>query len=321
MDDEFGTRNEQAPHTGGTPASQGAPQRPADGESCPPGPSPSGDRLDWCRQRVKTVGWGKVVAAGLIGALLVLLLMPAIFGVNPYDLVRGKMKSGDSVQKVTTVISPAGGSTDVSSVARNVTRSIVNIDVRGTTQDSTTTATPTVGSGSGVILRQDGFIVTNNHLVGNAGTITVTLEDGKKLNASLVGSDPASDIAVVKIDATGLRPVAVGDSEGLVVGQLVVAIGSPLGFQQTVTSGIISALDRSVRAQDDAGGIVQLDGLIQTDAPINPGNSGGALCDASSKLIGMNAVIASQTGGSEGIAFAIPSNTVVEVANGIIAGR
>jgi len=112
--------------------------------------------------------------------------------------------------------------------------------------------------------------------------------------------------------------VKIGNSDKLIVGQLVVAVGSPLGFQQTVTSGIVSALHRSVQAQGIKGQTEQLNGLIQTDAPINPGNSGGALCDSTSSLIGINAVIASQTGGSEGIAFAIPSNTAVSIAKTII---
>ncbi|MHB8894717.1 MAG: S1C family serine protease [Candidatus Geothermincolia bacterium] len=285
---------------------------------------PACDERDWrsrCRAYVKTVGWGKVIAAALISAIVVLLAVPAIFGVNPYDLVRGKLRNVTVQQEkpVTTVVS--SGEASVEAVAKNVTGSIVNIDVRTAPPPNTTTATPTAGSGSGVIYRQNGYIITNNHLVGNADIITVTLKDGRKFSGTRVGTDPTSDIAVVKIDATGLPPTTIGNSDSLVVGQLVVAIGSPLGFQQTVTSGIISALGRSVQAQEPGGVTVALDGLIQTDAPINPGNSGGALCDSSSRLIGINAVIATQTGGSEGIAFAIPSNTAVKVADAIIAGR
>ncbi|MBU1671830.1 MAG: trypsin-like peptidase domain-containing protein [Actinobacteria bacterium] len=298
---------------------EGAADPQADNTMCPEGPPGGKGWISWCRARVETVGWGKVIAAGLIGALLVLLALPAVFGVNPYDLVRGKVRSTDQNQRV-TVVSPSGGSADVSIVARNVTNSIVNIDIRSAPPQTTTAATPTVGSGSGVIYRSDGYIITNNHLVGGADSITVTMGDGKRYGGTLVGADPESDIAVVKIDVTGLDPVTIGDSDSLVVGELVVAIGSPLGFQQTVTSGIISALDRSVRAVTDLGQPVQLDGLIQTNAPINPGNSGGALCDSSAGLIGINAVIATQSGGSEGIAFAVPSNTAVRAAERIIAG-
>lgn len=291
-----------------------------------PPQEPSCDERDWrsrCRAYVRTVGWGKVIVAAVISAILVIVAVPAIFGVNPYDLVRGKLRPVTVQQgtKVTTVVSPGEASTSVAAVAKNVTGSIVNIDIRTAPPANTTTATPTVGSGSGVIYKENGYIITNNHLVGNADSITVTTKDGKKFTGTRVGTDPQADMAVVKIDATGLQPISVGNSDNLVVGQLVVAIGSPLGFQQTVTSGIISALGRSVQAQEPDGTTATLNGLIQTDAPINPGNSGGALCDSQSKLIGINAVIASQTGGSEGIAFAIPVNSAIKVADAIIAGR
>jgi S1-C subfamily serine protease len=324
MDGDDWERRKLEDGAGGPPAEPREADRPAGGQGPAPGPVAGGGVAEWCREKVKSVGWGKVIVAGIIGAVIALLVIPAIFGVNPYDLVRGKLKNSgvqSQPQKVTTVVSPAGGSTDVSTVAKKVTGSIVNIDVRTTPQQPTTTATPTIGSGSGVIYRANGYIITNNHLVGDAQTITVTLGNGKKYDGTRVGTDPRRDIAVVKIDATGLPPIAVGNSDALVVGQLVVAIGSPLGFQQTVTSGIISALHRSVAAQDQNGQTNVMNGLIQTDAPINPGNSGGALCDSSSRLIGINAVIATQTGGSEGIAFAIPSNTATRVADGIIGGK
>jgi S1-C subfamily serine protease len=308
MDGDDRIRGEQGIPGGGPPPAMDSSGRRVDEPECQPN--------DWrarCRSVVKTVGWGKVIAAAVISALLVLIIVPAIFGQNPYDFLRGK-------SKVTTVISPSGGSADVTTVAKNVTPSIVNIDVRLNPQNPTTTATPTIGSGSGVIYKENGYIITNNHLVGTATSINVTLGNGKKYTGTRVGTDPSTDIAVVKIDATGLPPIKLGNSDSVVVGQLVVAVGSPLGFQQTVTSGIISALHRGVQMQTDTGQTIQLDGLIQTDAPINPGNSGGALTDSSSRLIGINAVIATQTGGSSGIAFAIPSNTAVSVANKIIGG-
>jgi putative serine protease PepD len=294
---------------------------PTGGEApCPPGSEKN--LMGRCVERVRTVGWWKVIVAALVSAIVVLVALPAIFGVNPYDLVRGKLKSGTSGKTVTTVVSPAAGSVDVSTVARNTTNSVVNIDMRANVPSSTTTATPVIGSGSGVIYRSNGYIITNNHLVGTATSITVTLNDGRKFAGTRVGTDPTSDIAVVKIDATGLPPMAIGNSDTLVVGQLVVAIGSPLGFNQTVTSGIVSALNRSVSATNDTTGQTEtLNGLIQTDAPINPGNSGGALCASDSKLIGINSVIATQSGGSQGIAFAIPVNTAVKVADAIMAGR
>lgn len=270
------------------------------------------------------------IAAGVIGALLVLLVMPAIFGVNPYDLVRGKIRKAVSDQETnqprqsTNLVSPTQGATDVSAVAKKVTPSVVNIDIRTAPQSTNpfTLMTPQEGTGSGVIYTSDGYIITNNHVVSDAQDITVTLASGAEAKGKKVGADPDNDIAVVKIDNTKLPTLVIGDSDNLAVGQLVVAVGSPLGFEQTVTAGIISALHRVVGAQSSNGQSTEvLTDLIQTDAPINPGNSGGALCDGNARLIGINTLIASQSGGSVGIGFAIPINTAKQVADDIIAGR
>jgi S1-C subfamily serine protease len=268
------------------------------------------------------------LVAGVIGALLVLLVMPVAFGVNPYDLVRGKLGKAAAVQekskpgRTVSVVSPTEGSMSVAAIAKAVTPSIVNIDIRTAPQRTpffTTQAQE--GTGSGVIYRQDGYIITNNHVVESAQDITVTLASGQALKGTVVGTDPVNDIAVVKIDKSGLPAISLGDSDAIVVGQLAVAVGSPFGFEQTVTSGIISALHRSVSADSRASGqSSSLSDLIQTDAPINPGNSGGALCDGNAKLVGVNAVIATSSGGSEGIGFAVPVNTVKKVVNNIIGG-
>ncbi|HEY5526909.1 MAG TPA: trypsin-like peptidase domain-containing protein [Candidatus Anoxymicrobiaceae bacterium] len=270
----------------------------------------------------------QMLCAGIIGALLVLLIMPAIFGVNPYDLVRGKVKSSGTqgqvnVAKTTSNVSPSQGASDVTAVAKKVTPSIVNIDVQSVSQSTPFSLGQTEsGTGSGVIYSADGYIITNNHVVADAQDITVTLASGTEVKAKKVGTDPENDIAVVKIDKTGLPAITVGNSDALQVGQLVVAVGSPLGFEQTVTAGIVSALHRTVAASSDTGqSTTVLTDLIQTDAPINPGNSGGALCDGGANLIGINALIASQSGGSEGIGFAIPVNTAKRVADAIIAGK
>jgi putative serine protease PepD len=282
-------------------------------------------------RRRRGTGRGKVflqmLAAGIIGALLVLLIMPAVFGVNPYDLVRGKVKnastSGVNVAKTTSTASPSQGATDVTAVAKKVTPSIVNIDVQSVSQSTPfSLGQQQSGTGSGVIYTPDGYIITNNHVVAGAQDITVTLASGTEVKAKTVGTDPQNDIAVVKIDKTGLPAITVGNSDTLVVGQLCVAVGSPLGFEQTVTAGIVSALHRTVAAGSDTGSSTEvLTDLIQTDAPINPGNSGGALSDGGGNLIGINALIASQSGGSEGIGFAIPVNTAKRVADAIIAGK
>ena len=268
------------------------------------------------------------LAAGIVGAALVILALPAIFGVNPFDLMRGKATSGEATGGKTTsgsktvMISPTQGATDVSGVARKVTPAVVNIDVRtGGSTDPFNATNPQSGTGSGVIYKSDGYIITNNHVVQDARTITVTLASGEELKGTRVGADPENDIAVVKVDKTGLPAAQLGDSDRLAVGELAVAVGSPLGFQQTVTSGVVSALHRVVGATDSGGTTTVLTDLIQTDASINEGNSGGALCDGAARLVGINTLIASQSGGSVGLGFAIPANTAVQVADDIIAHR
>ncbi|MCP9451717.1 MAG: DegQ family serine endoprotease [Nitrospira sp.] len=157
------------------------------------------------------------------------------------------------------------------------------------------------GLGSGVIVDPNGLIITNNHVVGKAEDIRVTLSDKREFKAKLIGTDPKSDIAVVQIDATGLPVVPWADSDKLEVGEFVLAIGNPFGLTQTVTMGIVSALGRSA-------GIAEYEDFIQTDAAINPGNSGGPLVNVRGELVGINTAIYSQSGGNMGIGFAVPSN-------------
>jgi len=158
------------------------------------------------------------------------------------------------------------------------------------------------GQGSGVIVSSDGFIVTNNHVVADAVDVEVILADRRQYKGKVVATDPKTDVAVVKIQATNLPTVAWGDSSHLAVGDFVLAIGNPLGLSRTVTFGIVSAVGRA-----DVG-VADFEDFIQTDAPINPGNSGGALVNVHGELVGINTAIASPTGGSVGVGFAIPSN-------------
>jgi len=166
--------------------------------------------------------------------------------------------------------------------------------------------------GSGVIVSAGGYILTNNHVVEAADEIEVSLSDGKKLLAKVVGSDPETDLAVLHVEATDLPATTFGSSDTLRVGDIVLAIGNPFGFGQTVTSGIVSALGRS------GLGINVFENFIQTDAAINPGNSGGALVDASGNLVGINTAIFSRNGGSMGIGFATPVSTAKVVLEQII---
>lgn len=158
------------------------------------------------------------------------------------------------------------------------------------------------GQGSGVIVTADGYIVTNNHVVAEAVDVEVVLADRRQYKGRVVATDPKTDVAVVKINATGLPTVSWGDSSALVVGDFVLAIGNPLGLSRTATFGIVSAVGRA-----DVG-VADFEDFIQTDAPINPGNSGGALVNINGELVGINTAIASPTGGSVGVGFAIPSN-------------
>jgi serine protease Do len=168
------------------------------------------------------------------------------------------------------------------------------------------------GLGSGVIVSEDGYIVTNNHVVENASDIRVAMVGGEEYPARIVGTDPATDLAVLKVDRTGLPAITLSDSTLLEVGDTVLAIGNPFGIGQTVTVGIVSGLGRS------GMGIVDYEDFIQTDASINPGNSGGALTDVIGRLIGVNTAILSRTGGNQGVGFAVPVNIVRNVMDQIV---
>jgi len=168
------------------------------------------------------------------------------------------------------------------------------------------------GLGSGVIVSADGYILTNNHVVSGADEVTVTFADGKQLKAKIVGADKATDVAVVKVDAQGLPAAVLGDSDSVAVGEWVLAVGSPLGFDQTVTSGIISAKGRQVGVTN--GGY---EDFLQTDCAINPGNSGGPLVNLRGEVIGINTAIASRSGGFSGIGFAIPVNMAQSIMSQI----
>ena len=169
------------------------------------------------------------------------------------------------------------------------------------------------GLGSGIIISEDGYILSNNHVVDGADDIKVGLQNDKnEYTAKVVGTDPQTDVAVLKIDAKNLTPITFADSDKLEVGDIVLAIGNPFGVGQTVTKGIISALGR--------GGfdIVDYEDFIQTDAPINPGNSGGALVDIEGRLVGINQSIVSRSGGSQGVGFAVPANLARSIMEHII---
>lgn len=195
--------------------------------------------------------------------------------------------------------------------------SVVNVISIVITRDFFFNPIPREGSGSGSIIDTHGHILTNNHVIRDAQKLEVTLSDGSKWPAKLVGTDPDNDLAVIKIAAPAekLKPLSLGDSSKLQVGQKVLAIGNPFGLGLTLTTGIVSSLDRTIRSEVGT----MIEGLIQTDASINPGNSGGPLLNSDGEIIGINTAIISPTGGSVGIGFAIPANAAKHIVPELIS--
>jgi putative serine protease PepD len=268
--------------------------------------------------------------AGLVAAALVVGGAAGIGGAAAYDAIAGDDTAGGggnsaiSTSQVVDANAPGDATTDgsVEEVATKVLPSVVKIDVSGSQG---------AGSGSGIILSSDGRILTNNHVVelaGSGGSVVVQFQDGTKADATVLGTDPLTDTAVIQAqDVSGLTPATIGQSSSLQVGQGVVAVGSPLGLESTVTSGIVSALNRPV----SAGGGEQSSSTavypaIQTDAAINPGNSGGALVDLNGNVVGINASIAtagssSGESGSIGLGFAIPIDEVLPIVDQMSNGE
>jgi putative serine protease PepD len=230
------------------------------------------------------------------------------------DFSNGVSNTTSQVSETSKPVAITPATETVSQIVQNVKPSVVSIKAEGNSGS---------GTGSGFIYREDGYIVTNNHVAApaiNGGKLTVYLEDKTSFEAKLVGRNASYDLAVLKIDATGLKPVNIGDSSAINVGDLTVAFGSPLGLSGTVTSGIVSALNRPVTAggADDQSFI----SAIQTDAAINPGNSGGPLVNGQGQVIGVNSAIATLGNGTQsgsiGLGFAIPINQAQRVISEII---
>ncbi len=205
-------------------------------------------------------------------------------------------------------------SRSVSEVFEKVSPSVVHIDVttRRTTRAQSRNNRPGSGSGSGFILSQEGFILTNNHVVENAKKISITLNTGEVFEADIIGRDPATDLAVIRVDAPfNLKAIRFRDSSRLKVGQIAIAIGSPFGFERTLTAGVVSALGRTLRSNNGR----LIDNVIQTDTSLNPGNSGGPLLDSGGLVMGVNTAIIAP---AQGICFAVASNTAAYITGKLI---
>jgi putative serine protease PepD len=258
---------------------------------------------------------------GLAGttALIVLAAGAGVGGAAAYDAISG---NGDTVVSSLDTGSESdtdnsAPSSEIERVAQRMLPSVVQINVAG---DSG------AGSGTGIIISSDGQIITNNHVVEGSvggGTLTASFNDGSNAKAKILGRDPVTDLAVIKVQKNGLQPAVLGSSADLAVGQQVVAIGSPYGLDGTVTSGIISKLNRPVASSDASGSAQTVFPAIQTDAAINPGNSGGPLVDLKGQVIGINSAIrtnGSVDSGSIGLGFAIPIDLAKNVSRQLVKG-
>jgi putative serine protease PepD len=251
--------------------------------------------------------------AALFGALVVALPLGGL-------AIGGAFDSGTSValapavttptEATTTPVAPARSATDVSALYERVSPGVVSVETRSGTGAAT---------GSGFVLDGDGYILTNDHVIDGANSVQVRFKDGAPISARVVNADPSTDLALLKIAAGDrkLTPLALGSSRALKVGQPAIAIGSPYRLQGTLTTGVISALGRSITAPNN----FPIDNVVQTDAAINPGNSGGPLLDANGRVVGVNAQIATNTGANDGVGFAIPIDTAKQVLPQLKSGR
>lgn len=290
----------------------------------PPAPEPAKGGRRGCGPGCALVT-GAIVGA-IVGSLIASSLVPWALGIPPWKLLDRNFisqtlrASGGAPAAIRTIVSGDTSAAPVVAVAARVSPSVVYIKTTQTQSDFFGQQT-VQGEGSGVIYRSDGYIVTNNHVVAGAQKVYVAIDGKAPIAGTVKGTDPESDLAIVKVDQTGLPAAELGDSSNLVVGEVAVAVGAPFGLEKTVTEGVISALHRNTVAQNEMGQPVTYANLIQTDAAINPGNSGGALSNAQGQVIGINTLIRSTSGSSAGIGFAIPSNFVKSVVKQLVSGK
>jgi putative serine protease PepD len=291
----FARRVNGMPASGGLPWGTGG-EQPADRPWDAPLPGPPMPKIDHVAKRLVLIPLVAALIGSSLGAGVTLALTK---------------QQAPQVQSVDAkpLVSAGGSLTGVAAVAQAVIPSVVQVDVTS----SDRFGRQALGTGSGVVYRSDGYIITNAHVVDSGGSIKVTLSTGETVPATLVGTG-SGDVAVLKVDRTNLVPANFGTTSGLHVGDVAVAIGSPFGLEGTVTSGVVSALDREI--QVDRGST--LTNLLQTDAPINPGNSGGALVNANAQVIGINTAAVD---GGGGVGFAISIDAVLKDVQAILGSR
>ncbi|MEY2505470.1 MAG: hypothetical protein QOG27_1750 [Verrucomicrobiota bacterium] len=250
--------------------------------------------------------------AGLLGALVVALPILGLAIGGAFDAGAAAAGTPVAAAAPAPAAAPARSATDVSALYERVSPGVVSVDV---------TTAQGGGTGSGFVLDRDGYILTNDHVVDGAQTVRVQFAEAgaSGVAARVVGTDPSTDLALLKVDASDrkLTPLALGSSKNLKVGQPAIAIGSPFRLEGTLTTGVISALGRSI----DAPNNFSIDNVVQTDAAINPGNSGGPLLDESGKVVGINAQIATSTQSNSGVGFAIPIDTAKQVLAQLKTGQ
>jgi putative serine protease PepD len=255
-----------------------------------------------------------------ISIVVMTLLATLAVGIGAGAVVNSTLSDSKTVvrQVPVTNAEPAASTSplSVAQVYSQAHRAVVEITVSSTQANPFGGQEQQQAQGSGFVIDSDGHIVTNEHVVDGASSVSVRFWNGDSYKATVVGSDPSTDLAVIKVDApeSVLHPLTLADSNRIQVGDAAIAIGSPFGLEETVTSGIVSALHREMRAPNT----FTINDSIQTDAAINHGNSGGPLLNSSAQVIGVNAQIAGQTGANVGVGFAIPSNTVRKIASGLI---
>jgi len=291
-----------------------APARPADGR--PPGatrdagfPPYAAPYAAPAAQRRARGGWRSVVVAALVAGVVSAAVTAGLVGwltELPQNQETPAEQAADTNGGQAAPVADIGSGqvTDVVAVSEAVSPSVVNIDVANAQGQ---------GSGSGVIIRADGHILTNNHVIDGAAQVEVTLPNGAQLEGKVIGTDPSSDLAVIKVDSDTDLPVPSFAERAPRTGEVAIAVGSPFGLEGTVTAGVVSALNRSLPGEQ-----APLVDMIQTDAAINPGNSGGALANGNGEIIGINTAILSPTGSNDGIGFAIPIVTALPVATQLI---